>query len=357
MMDSSDDLQTVDDLLQNDAFRNWLKERRPEDQAYWRGWLVRHPERRDVYEQAVATFLAVQGRTTAYSDEEIKARTAELVSQMPDPVTVVRPLLSWGWTKWVAAATVAGALAWWQFGNTRFEVGSAMNQTVEQRLTNSDWNLVKNVSRQDMVVLLPDNSSVLLSANSQLRYRKQTGKTLREVFLQGEAFFEVSKDPKKPFVVCTNSLTTKVLGTSFQIRSFERESSAFVRVKTGSVSVTPATASGKAVLLAPNEKLSLEPRTEPVVKREVNRSTGGSSTIMEQQFDYAHTSVADIFDQLSAQSHIPIRYDKALLRSCTFTGKLNDVPLLEKIRLVCLTVESTFDLVGDAVIIHSVGCN
>ena len=54
---------------------------------------------------------------------------------------------------------------------------------------------------------------------------------------------------------------------------------------------------------------------------------------------------------------MPIRYDHKLLENCTFTGQLNDVPFLEKIRLICLTIESTYEIVDNQVIIHSRGCN
>ncbi|WP_332369599.1 DUF4974 domain-containing protein [Spirosoma telluris] len=52
-----------------------------------------------------------------------------------------------------------------------------------------------------------------------------------------------------------------------------------------------------------------------------------------------------------------IHYDRHLLANCTFTGQLNDVPFLEKIRLICLTTESTFEITDNQLIIHSHGCN
>lgn len=351
------DLLTVEDFLENDAFRLWLTERRPEDRIFWQEWLAQHPERKETYEQAVVTFLTVQGQRTFISDQQVNEKTAEILSQLPGRVTTFKPVITWHWAKWAAAAAVAGTLFWWQSGKPVQNLLSLKNGRENQRSFDEGWQVVNNGTSQSMVVLLPDNSSVLLSKDSQLRYRKQPTDTVRRVFLQGEAFFEVSKDPRKPFVVYTTNLSTKVLGTSFQIRSFDKETTSFVRVKTGKVNVTPATAPGTTVSLSPNEKLSLAPRGRLVLKRERLSATEHTTAIIDEPFDYEYTPVTELFTQLEEQYHMPIRYNKELIRNCTFTGKLNDVPFLEKIRLVCLTIESTYELTDNQIIIQSTGCN
>ncbi|CAN5520468.1 FecR family protein [soil metagenome] len=353
----SDNFSTLDDFLENDAFRTWVHERRPEDQAYWQQWLVQYPEKRPLYEQAVATLLVVQGKQAELSDQRSKENTKRILDQLTPPVTVVKPLVSWHWGRWVAAASVVSLLIWWQMDNLISSQTVGFNKKVEQPVQKTDWKIVKNVTGQPLVVLLPDNSSVLLSSGSQLRFHKQNTHTLREVYLQGEGFFEVSKNPAKPFLVYTTNLTTKVLGTSFQIRSFDQEAAAYVKVKTGKVSVTPVDSPEKTVLLTKNEQLSLETKTDKISKRTIIPSKDNSSVIVNQPFRFEFTPVSDVFTQLESSYHMPIRYDKQLLSRCTFTGQLNDVPFLEKIRLICLTTESTFEVADNQVIIRSHGCN
>ncbi|SFC69865.1 FecR family protein [Spirosoma endophyticum] len=353
----SENFSTVDDFLENDAFRTWVRERRLEDQVYWQQWLVQYPEKRPLYEQAVATLLVVQGKQIELSDQYSKENTKKILDQLTPPVTVVKPLLGWHWGRWVAVASVVCLLIWWQMDNSSFRQLTVFNKRVEQPIQKADWKIVKNVTGQPLVVLLPDNSSVLLSSGSQLRFHKHNTHTLREVYLQGEGFFEVSKNPAKPFLVYTANLTTKVLGTSFQVRSFDKETAAYVKVKTGKVSVTTVDSPGKTVLLTKNEQLSLETKTDKVVKRTIILAKENSSLIVNQPFKFEFTPVPDIFAQLAASYHMPIHYDKQLLSKCTFTGQLNDVPFLEKIRLICLTTESTFEIVDNQVIIQSHGCN
>lgn len=353
------DLSTVDEFLENDAFRTWVLERRPEDQLVWQEWLARYPEKRETYEQAVATLLVLQGKTIELSDQQVKDKAEAIVENLPDIPTGIKPLASWYWGRWVAAAAVVSLIVWWQF---RKPVSDSFQLTIgnklqKQQLQSDNWTIVKNVTEQPMVVLLPDNSSVLLSAGSQLRFQKQANHALREVFLQGEGFFEVSKNPARPFIVYTPTLTTRVVGTSFEVHSFGKETTSFVRVKTGRVSVTPIASPKKSVMLTVNEQLSLDTRKEQVVTQKSELADEHSTDIIAQKFTFNYTPIPEIFDQLEASYHITFRYDRELLKNCTFTGQLNDVSFLEKIRLICLTIESTFEVVDNQVVIHSRGCN
>lgn len=352
-----DNLSTVESFLENDAFRTWLLERRPEDKAYWEEWLAQHPEKRDIYEQAVATFLVIQGQTGDLSAQEIRDKTDKIVNSLPDTFTIVKPMFRRQWGQWAAAAAIAGLLFWLQFKQPAANQPGTKSEQIGQHTSSDEWEIIKNAAAQSLVVLLPDNSSVLLSTDSQLRFHKQMNGTLREVFLEGEAFFEVSKNPFKPFVVYTTNLTTRVLGTTFQIRAYNQENTAFVRVKTGKVTVTPITSPDKPILLTPNQKLSVKARREQSVKQEGLLSTAPAEAIIDEPFSFEHTPVNDAFNQLQEQYHMPIQYDRELLKNCTFTGKLDDVPFREKIRLICLTIESTYEITNNRVIIHSRGCN
>lgn len=98
---------------------------------------------------------------------------------------------------------------------------------------------------------LADGSVIWLSANSSLRYPADFSQLSdgREVFLEGEAFFDVVSDPEKPFIVHSENLRTTVLGTSFNIRAFEEEQDIKITVTTGKVAVEesrPVTESDQA---------------------------------------------------------------------------------------------------------------
>jgi transmembrane sensor len=93
-----------------------------------------------------------------------------------------------------------------------------------------------NPNGQRSRITLSDNSIVYLGAGSRLRYPKQFTGNKREIELYGEAFFEVTKNPKRPFIIHTGKVQTKVLGTSFKIEAF-KDDALTVKVATGKVRV------------------------------------------------------------------------------------------------------------------------
>lgn len=95
----------------------------------------------------------------------------------------------------------------------------------------------KTVQSGRLRVFLPDGSMVWLNSNTKLKYPETFSENERMVVLDGEAFFEVSENPEKPFVVKSGSISTKALGTSFNIRSYSSENDIRVTLVSGKVLV------------------------------------------------------------------------------------------------------------------------
>lgn len=121
-------------------------------------------------------------------------------------------------------------------------------------------------------VILPDQSVVWVNAGSSLQYNEDFSKKSREVFLKGEAYFEVTPDSLMPFIVKSDKLDVKVLGTTFNVRTYEEEDQVDVILRTGKVDVSMnGPASGRQTYhLLPNEKLSYNKRTTALDKIRVN---------------------------------------------------------------------------------------
>jgi len=125
--------------------------------------------------------------------------------------------------------------------------------------------VTKNGNRSKVV--LPDGSQVWLNAGSNLDYNNSTfNKQLREVSLNGEAYFDVTKNPDKPFIIHTKKMDIKVLGTIFNVRSYSDEKIAEAALIKGSIEVTLKDRKDQKIILKPNEKISIaneEPKVEP----------------------------------------------------------------------------------------------
>lgn len=114
---------------------------------------------------------------------------------------------------------------------------------VVQQLNNKSNNLVNNTlaihQKENRVIFLPDGSTVILSPGSRLNYPSTfDGMEKREVFLYGEAFFDIKHNASRPFIVHTGKVETIVLGTAFNIKAIPGEKDITVTVKRGKVKVT-----------------------------------------------------------------------------------------------------------------------
>jgi ferric-dicitrate binding protein FerR (iron transport regulator) len=107
-------------------------------------------------------------------------------------------------------------------------------------------------------VVLPDSTTVHLNSGSRLSYNKDFGKGNRQVWLNGEAFFEVTKDAAHPFLVNTDRMTVKVLGTVFNVKAYNTKEDIETTVVEGKVEVSLKEGAEKKVILLPSEKISLK---------------------------------------------------------------------------------------------------
>jgi ferric-dicitrate binding protein FerR (iron transport regulator) len=109
-------------------------------------------------------------------------------------------------------------------------------------------------------IKLPDGSTVWLNAGSKLCYPADYGKATRDVYLEGEGYFKVARQVKKPFVVHTAMMNIKALGTEFNVRAYQDEKVAETMLVSGKVVIDKRTAVGlvnRPVILKPGQKFSI----------------------------------------------------------------------------------------------------
>lgn len=116
-------------------------------------------------------------------------------------------------------------------------------------------------------IMLPDSSEVWLNSGSTFQYPSKFKKGTRHVRLEGEAYFSVRKDVSKPFIVNTNQLSVKVLGTEFNVKAYLGDSKAIATLNTGKIEVN--TVSNQSRILNPNEQLTYNNKTAGIDITEV----------------------------------------------------------------------------------------
>ncbi|GAB3917400.1 FecR family protein [Larkinella terrae] len=366
---------TPEEFATDDYFIHWVLSTDLEAETFWQNWLDVYPFKRSDVETARQLVLtANQLPEPAVSETEIAALKQSVFDRIDaneSPKTVVRTLFSrWYW----AAAVLAGlvGLGGWYLVTQQRANKAEYAQLVKQATEKYDLVEVENQTKPTRLIVLPDGSSVLLKKGSKLSYPTYFSRSVREIYLSGEAFFEIAKDPNRPFFVFANEIVTKVLGTSFNVKAFPDDKRIQITVKTGKVSVYE-TKSPEAAQQAKNRRLEglvLNPGQEVVFSKEADQmeanvvshtvpmvSPKKSGTIQEMAFEYDETPVSEIFSQLEKTYTIRIDYDHALLGNCPVTASLTDEPLYEKLKLTCRAIRAQYEIVNGEVVVTGKGCN
>ncbi|MEO5564738.1 MAG: FecR family protein [Chitinophagaceae bacterium] len=222
-----------------------------------------------------------------------------------------------------------------------------------------------NASHSQEVFKMADGSTVRMEPNSILHYARNFDADKREVFLEGEAFFQVAKNPGKPFLVYYNNIVTKVLGTSFRVNTNAQTGNVEVSVKTGRVQVYENAKLLKdsrniPVILTPNQKViyktqdrlfetSLVEEPQPIMANETEN--------IVLPFVYDQEKMVDIFKHIEANYGIEIVVENTNINNCSFTGDVSGQNLYTKLKIICLTMNATYEINGTKILIKGNGCN
>jgi len=187
--------------------------------------------------------------------------------------------------------------------------------------------------------VLPDNSTVWLSPNSTLTYPEKFIGTNRNVMLTGEAFFEVTKDKKHPFIISSSSITTKVWGTSFRVRAF-KNLPAEVSVVTGRVSVNQKNRK-EEVMLLPNQKVTLA-NNEHLIKNTSDLIKDEMRIWKKVSLSFNDVQLSQVFSALNKNFNIKIYSNEPKLNSMEFTGDFNDQSLPAILDMIKESVNASY---------------
>jgi transmembrane sensor len=217
-----------------------------------------------------------------------------------------------------------------------------------------------NTTEISQVIKLSDGTEVSLKPRSEIQYPQTFGST-REVYLKGEAFFNVKRDTAHPFVVYSNEVVTRVLGTSFIVKAYEGSKDITVSVKTGRVSVSKNSvqhvkSEKNEVILIPNQQAVYDRVKDQVVRQLVERPEIIRPLEEEMAMKYDGVEVVKIFDALEEMYGIDITFDAELLKNCVLTTTMKEEGLFERIKVICEAIGARYDVQETNILITSEGC-
>ncbi len=223
---------------------------------------------------------------------------------------------------------------------------------------------VANTTVKKLSVALEDGSRALLSPGSELKFPHHFAAEVREVYLTGEAFFEVSENPERPFLVNAGQITTRVLGTSFLVNAPADHASVEVSVRTGKVSVYerdedkagPSKKKGNGVVLAANHRVTFSAKDKLFLTSLVENPVPLPEASASVNFDFDDTPLLEVVHRLEAGYSIRIEMERKSLGVCPLTASLSGLELYEQLDIICAAIQGSYDIKGTTILISGQGC-
>jgi transmembrane sensor len=352
---------TAEDFAADDYFKEWVCSPKADSDAFWRDFLRECPERYYQVEEARRLILGlsqlVPAPQVSQSVPLIWARIEDSLQVHSTPGKYTQ----WRWyTGMLSIAAVLSVLVgagwlWWSRASL-----PAHSEVVN--VASAEWTEAVNEADKTMLLQLSDGSIVKLEKNSRLKYPAEFGDSKREVHLEGGAFFEVQKNPKRPFLVFANGLVTRVLGTSFHVKAYQKDPNVTVAVRSGRVSVyadhrdTQQDPEAKGVVLTPNQQAVFQ-RNKAIISKIVVESPILLLPPSEvARFVFEEAPATEVFAALEKSYGIEVVFDEEVLKECTLTINLTDENLFQKLEVICKVLDARYKLIDGQVIIYSKGC-
>lgn len=353
----------IEDFAANESFIEWVYKSDSNSVRFWDLYISENPEIRLKAEQARTLILNLNRAQQTRPDPDV-------VSSLWDKIDLRTKTLPQRPVKSMVNSAVRVAMATAAILIVGLAIGFLVQKTSVKKqdfyvYQNSvtDYAEQINETGKALELKLPDGSTVTLDNKSRLKYKvNYANDTTRDVYLLGNAFFNVVKNPDKPFIVHSNEVLTKVLGTSFTVEAPENGESIVVSVKTGKVSVytekenIELTDSEKKVILLPNQQVKFVRAAQLFNKSLVDVPEILNPHITDEDFKFENAPISDVFETLENAYGIDIVFNVEAMKRCFLTAPLGSEPLLEKMEIICKTIGATYKIVDAKVVVRSSGC-
>lgn len=225
---------------------------------------------------------------------------------------------------------------------------------------------------------LCDGTKVWLNAGSKFRYPSTFLKDTREVYLEGEAFFDVTHNMKKQFVVKTNKINVKVFGTQFNVKSYPEEGLIQTTLVKGSVAIEPVNGNKQTIYLKPNQSATYYKSDVAVIKDNNVQKAKAEITTKEPAVSTDETkdkiviapkvdpvpitswkdtrwiiisdNLGDLAIKLERRYNVKITFNQETLKKYKFSGTLADETFEQVLKIIQLSAPVRFAIDGNHIV-------
>ncbi|MBS1665324.1 MAG: FecR domain-containing protein [Bacteroidetes bacterium] len=263
-------------------------------------------------------------------------------------------------------AVAATVLLVWFF--SRPKPSTAQPETKPVIKTSSE--LIANTGSRKHLTLT-DGTLVWLNAGSKINYDKNFTNGFREITLVGEAFFDVAPNPEHPFIIHTKSMDIRVLGTSFNIKSYPSDRTTEATLLKGSIEVSIHNRPKDKIILKPNEKLvisnedtlqqishrkDLQSASLVVIRKPTYEEHSGAmieTSWVDNKLIFQDEKFEDLAIKMERWYGVTIRFVDPKAEGLEFTGIFEKETIKQALDALKLTAEFDYTIEGNTVTIHS----
>jgi len=201
-------------------------------------------------------------------------------------------------------------------------------------------------------VTLPDGTEVFLNADTKITYSKSFNGRTREVRLTGEAYFDVTHNPDKPFLIYTGDAIIKVLGTSFNVQAFRSSGKVEVYVETGKVQLYEAQNTSNVVTIEPGYVGSIK---KSMVEKSRNTNENYMAWKTKKLF-FNNSEMGKVAAGIQDVFKVKMVFENPAMEHCKISSNFMDESLEDVLKSICTLHNWKWERKGDTVILSGTGC-
>jgi len=362
---------TVEELLENHEFIAWMLHGRHKQE--WEAFLVENPEFKSTVNKARKILDLLRDRHDHLSDDDLLAIWKNIESFDEQARKRTRQIKLHSIMRYAAVLIVAisiGSMGYWSFNlyrksyiytstgdsgagsQSKLHLSNGTTVDLEKENSkiamNSDQKIVidnekvidlsktseADESKMNEVVIpygkksqltLEDGTKVWLNAGSRMAFPTKFAGKKREVFLEGEAYFEVAHNQVQPFVVNTGEIAIKVLGTRFNLSAYKTDKLTETVLLEGKVTVSELSALGflkSETILSPNQKASYDRNNRSISVFDVTDADLAIAWT-EGWFKFSQQSLNDVLNKLQRYYNVQFVFDSKFPTNDLISGKLD----------------------------------
>jgi transmembrane sensor len=339
-----------------------------EDYKYLTGWVNQNKENEKEFASYESLWLAMDiiSNKEKFSTEHGYQKMLSKVKQRNENNNSRFVIQNY----WKIAASILLIIG---FSFFAYRMGKHANET---QISFYELNTPKGSKTQ---LILPDGTKIWLNAGSKLRYPNRFQNNIREVFLEGEGYFDVTKDSKRPFIVHTSDINIRVLGTIFNVKSYPNEGTIETTLISGKVIIESKSDDSKKIAqLLPSQKITFLKKSGKVLLNDseqkqiaqINTKTENNSQsdkiiISEKVNTTIYTSWKDnllVFDNETFESialKIERRYgafilfNDTIIKNYRFSGTFPEISIDRALNALQYASPFNYKIKGDSIFIRN----